>query len=117
MLWFVLTVVKVATVYHKLGELLKQKDVSAKNVGDEGGYAPALDTPDEALDYIEKAIEAAGLEVGKDMFLALDCAASEFYDAESKKVIPNIIVFMFHSMKLYKENSCPQKRWLIFTRN
>jgi enolase len=61
------------------------KGQSAKNLGDEGGFAPALDTPDEALNAIEDAIKAAGYEVGKDVKLALDCAASEFYDKETKK--------------------------------
>ena len=77
---------KVATVYHHLGKILvKTKGQSAKNLGDEGGFAPSLDTPDEALNAIEEAIKSAGYEVGKDVKLALDCAASEFYDKETKK--------------------------------
>jgi len=75
----------IAEVYHKLGAIVSKKDKSAKNVGDEGGYAPQFASPDEALSTIEEAIKAAGFEVGKDVKLALDCAASEFYDAESKK--------------------------------
>jgi enolase len=76
---------KVTTVYHHLGKILvKAKGKSSKNLGDEGGFAPSLDTPDEALTYIEDAIKAAGYEVGKDVKLALDCASSEFYDSEKK---------------------------------
>jgi enolase len=75
-----------ATVYHHLGKILvKEKGVSAKNLGDEGGYAPSLDSPHQALKYIEQAIESAGFKVGGDVFLALDCASSEFYDEETKK--------------------------------
>jgi len=74
------------TVYHHLGKLLGAKyGVSAKNLGDEGGFAPALNNPQEAVEVIEEAIRSAGLEVGKDMFLAMDCAASEFYDEEKKQ--------------------------------
>jgi len=76
----------VTTVYHHLGKILvKEKGVSAKNLGDEGGYAPNLDSPNQALKYIEQAIETAGFKVGVDVFLALDCASSEFYDEETKK--------------------------------
>ena len=53
------------TVYHHLGKLLAAKyGVSAKNLGDEGGYAPAVSNPTEAIAVIEDAIRAAGLEVG-----------------------------------------------------
>ena len=70
----------VAEVYHALAKILtSEKGPSAKNLGDEGGYAPALTSPDETLTYIERAIEAAGYKVGEDVFLALDAASSEFY--------------------------------------
>jgi len=70
----------VATVYHHLSKILvKAEGVSAKNLGDEGGFAPPLKNPHQALSYIESAIVAAGFRVGEDVFLALDCAASEFY--------------------------------------
>ena len=75
----------VAEVYQKLGGLLQKKyGVSAKNVGDEGGFAPNLNTPDEALCCIEEAVKAAGYEPGKDIFIGLDAASSEFYDEEKK---------------------------------
>ena len=74
-----------AEVYHHLGKLLvKKKGPSAKNLGDEGGYAPALSSPSEALTLIEEAIGLAGYKVGEDVFLALDAASSEFYNKESE---------------------------------
>ena len=76
---------QVAQVYTNLRKLLiKKYGVSASNLGDEGGFAPALNTPSEALTVIEDAIRGSGFEVGKDIFLALDPAASEFYDEEKK---------------------------------
>ncbi|OHT06319.1 enolase family protein [Tritrichomonas foetus] len=73
----------VAEVYQKLGALLSQEyGVSAKNLGDEGGFAPLLNTPEEAITIIEKAIRAAGYEPLTDIRLGLDAAASEFYDRE-----------------------------------
>jgi len=76
----------VAEVYQKLGSLLVKKyGVSAKNLGDEGGFAPCLDTPREALQIIEEAVKEAGYEPGKDIFFGLDAASSEFYDAEKKQ--------------------------------
>ena len=65
-------------VYHALKKLLKA-DGLATGVGDEGGFAPNLKSNEEALVYIVKAIEAAGYVPGKDIAIALDPAASEFY--------------------------------------
>jgi len=79
----------VTQVYHHLGKLLVSKyGVSAKNLGDEGGYAPPLDNADEALGMIEQAISAAGFTAGKDIFLALDCASSEFYKDGKYEIAP-----------------------------
>ena len=76
----------VAEVYHKLGAILVQDyGVSAKNLGDEGGYAPLLNTPNEAISVIEKAIQQAGYEPGTDIRIGLDAAASEFYNKETQK--------------------------------
>jgi len=73
----------VTEVYHHLGKILAAKyGVGAKNLGDEGGFAPQLDTPDEALNAIEDAVAKAGYVINQDIFLALDCAASEFYNHE-----------------------------------
>lgn len=72
-------------VYNNLKKLLVSKYGSTSiNLGDEGGFAPPLDTPDEALDIIELAVINSNLELGKDITLALDCAASEFYDSKTK---------------------------------
>jgi enolase len=67
-----------AEVFHALKKVLKARGLSTA-VGDEGGFAPKLDGTEDALDSILKAIEAAGYEPGKDITIALDCAASEFY--------------------------------------
>eukprot|EP01083_Nonionella_stella_P213506 770032_1 len=76
----------VTTVYHHLSKkLVEAHGVSAKNLGDEGGFAPPVKDAEEALAVIDESIAAAGFECGKDVFLALDCAASEFYDEEKEK--------------------------------
>lgn len=67
-----------AEVYHKLKNVLKKKGLSA-SVGDEGGFAPMLDSNEDALSVIMEAIEAAGYRPGEDVALALDPAATEFY--------------------------------------
>jgi enolase len=66
-------------VFHTLKGILKKKGLSTA-VGDEGGFAPDLGSNEEALELIVQAIEQAGYEPGKDMALALDAAASEFYE-------------------------------------
>ncbi|MEY3431533.1 MAG: enolase [Bacillota bacterium] len=72
-----------AEVFHSLKKVLKaKKHITA--VGDEGGFAPNLKSNQEALDVIMEAIKAAGYIAGKDIFLAMDVAASEFYNEESK---------------------------------
>jgi enolase len=72
-------------IYNNLKKILKQTyGPSSINLGDEGGFAPNLNTADEALDMIEKAVEISNLKMGKDIFLALDCAASEYYDNQTK---------------------------------
>jgi len=71
-------------VYHSLKRVLKDKGLNT-NVGDEGGFAPDLKSNAEALDLIAEAVGKAGYELGKQVFIALDPAASEFYDAQSKR--------------------------------
>ncbi|WP_067437867.1 phosphopyruvate hydratase, partial [Nocardioides jensenii] len=66
-----------AEVYHSLKSVLKEKGLST-GLGDEGGFAPNLESNRAALDLISEAIAGAGLELGKDVVLALDVAASEF---------------------------------------
>jgi enolase len=70
-----------AEVFHTLKAALK-KDNYTTSVGDEGGFAPRLKTNEEAIQYLVRAIEGAGYAPGKDISLALDCAASEFYDKD-----------------------------------
>jgi enolase len=66
-------------VFHTLKGILKKKGLSTA-VGDEGGFAPNLGSNEEALEFIVQAIEQAGYKPGKDIALALDAAASEFYE-------------------------------------
>jgi len=70
-----------AEVFHNLRQVLKSKGMST-NVGDEGGFAPNLGSNEEALTCILQAIEKAGYRPGEDVFIALDAAASEFYNAD-----------------------------------
>lgn len=73
---------KGAEIFHALHDLLKKKGLSTL-VGDEGGFAPTLGANEKALSYIVKAIERAGYVPGKDAYLGMDFAASEFYDQNS----------------------------------
>jgi enolase len=68
-----------AEVFHSLKKILKSKGLNTA-VGDEGGFAPNLASNEEALKVLVEAIEKAGYEPGKDVFLAMDPAASEFYE-------------------------------------
>jgi len=71
-------------VFHSLKKLLDNEGLIT-SVGDEGGFAPNLETNKTALNYIIKSIESAGYVPGKDVFIALDVAASSFYNAQSEK--------------------------------
>jgi enolase len=73
-----------AEVFHNLAKLLKKRGLSTA-VGDEGGFAPNLDGIEDALDSICQAIKDAGYEPGKDVKIAMDCAASEFAVVENGK--------------------------------
>ena len=75
-----------AEVYHALKKVLKDKGLST-GVGDEGGFAPNLESNKKAFDCILDAVKAAGYEPGKDIVLAIDAAASEFYDEDKKKYV------------------------------
>ncbi|MFT6166448.1 MAG: enolase [Vicingaceae bacterium] len=75
-------------IFHHLKSVLKNKGFST-NVGDEGGFAPNLGSNEEAIEYVLKAIETAGFRPGEDVFIAMDAAASEFYNKEEK-------VYHFH---------------------
>jgi enolase len=69
-------------VFHALKGILTKKGLTT-SVGDEGGFAPRVATNEEALQLVLSAIEATGYKPGKDVWLALDCAASEFYDKKT----------------------------------
>jgi len=69
-------------IFHHLKSVLKAQGHST-NVGDEGGFAPNLGSNEEAVEVVLKAIEKAGYRPGEDVLLAMDAAASEFYDKES----------------------------------
>ncbi|MBF1418545.1 MAG: phosphopyruvate hydratase, partial [Prevotella histicola] len=73
-----------AEVFHNLAKLLKKRGLSTA-VGDEGGFAPKFDGIEDALDSIIQAIKDAGYEPGKDVKIAMDCAASEFAVCENGK--------------------------------
>lgn len=76
-----------AEVFHALKDVLSNRGLSTA-VGDEGGFAPALHSAEDALDCIMQAIDRAGYQAGRDIGMALDIASSEFYDATS-----NLYVF------------------------
>ncbi|MCX8642284.1 MULTISPECIES: phosphopyruvate hydratase [unclassified Gilliamella] len=73
-------------VFHNLAKVLHAKGMNTA-VGDEGGFAPNLDSNAEALECIKEAVEKAGYVLGKDITLAMDCAASEFYNKETGKYV------------------------------
>lgn len=72
-----------AEIFHTLKGVLHDKGLST-NVGDEGGFAPNIKSNEEAIETVVKAIEKAGYKPGSDVFIALDPAASEFYDSKTK---------------------------------
>ena len=73
-------------VYHALKSVLKERRLSTA-IGDEGGFAPQLDSAEDALESISAGVEKAGYKLGEQIFIALDPAASEFYDAEKRLYI------------------------------
>lgn len=75
-----------AEVFHALKKVLHSKGYNT-SVGDEGGFAPDLQSNEEALQVITEAVEQAGYRPGEDVFFALDPASSEFYDAQGKRYL------------------------------
>jgi enolase len=69
-------------IFHNLKKVLKSKGYST-NVGDEGGFAPNIGSNEEAIEIILTSIEKAGYKPGQDVFIAMDAASSEFYDAKT----------------------------------
>ncbi len=73
-------------IFHALKGELKKRGLSTA-IGDEGGFAPAFTSVEDAIETIAKSVKAAGYKFGKEILLALDCAASEFYDAAKKTYV------------------------------
>lgn len=73
-------------IFHHLKKVLHDKGLST-NVGDEGGFAPNIASNEEAIEVVLAAIEKAGFKPGEDVFIAMDAASSEFYDAKSNSYI------------------------------
>ena len=75
-----------AEIFHALKSVLHDRDLSTA-VGDEGGFAPKLESADDALGVIGQAVEKAGYKFGEEIFIALDVASSEFFDKEKGKYV------------------------------
>ena len=73
-------------IYHSLRGILRDQGQNL-NVGDEGGFAPTLPSNSAAIEVVLKAVESAGFTPGKDVFLTMDVAASEFYDSDRNQYI------------------------------
>ena len=93
-------------IFHTLKKILSDNSLST-NLGDEGGYAPQLRNHNEALDYLIKAIEKTNYKPGKDIYIALDAASSEFYKnnkyeltGEGKKLSSNELIEYYGKMIL-----------------
>jgi len=113
-----------AEIFHALKKVLKGKG-AATGVGDEGGYAPSLPSNETALAVIMEAIAQAGLEPGKQVALALDCAASEFFDkgsgryklkGEGKELDAKALVAWYESLAakypiVSIEDGCAEDDW------
>ena len=91
-------------IFHTLKKILSDNSLST-NLGDEGGYAPQLKNHNEALDYLMKSIEKAGYKPGRDIYIALDAASSEFYKnnkyelvGEDKKINSDELIKYYEKM-------------------
>ncbi len=83
---FTESIKKASEVFHTLKQILEKKNISTA-VGDEGGFAPNLKNEDQACALIKEAITKTGYKIGKDFFLSLDVAASEFYTNKKYKIL------------------------------
>ncbi len=114
-----------AEVFHTLKSVLKDRHLSTA-IGDEGGFAPQLDSAEDALDLMMAAVEKAGYKPGEQIFIALDPAASEFYDAEnnayvfkksdgSKKTVEELINYYVNLCVRFPivsiEDGCAENDW------
>ncbi len=96
-----------AEIFHTLKKVLSKKGLST-SVGDEGGFAPNLDSNAHALAMIKEAVALAGFELGKDITLALDCAASEFYKDGKYDLAGEGKVFSAEEFSDYLAELCDQ---------
>ncbi|PYK08648.1 MAG: phosphopyruvate hydratase, partial [Verrucomicrobia bacterium] len=114
-----------AEVFHALKSVLKDRHLSTA-VGDEGGFAPQLSSAEDALESISTAVERAGYKLGEQIFIALDPAASEFYDSEddvyifkksggSKKTADELVEYYAHLCARFPivsiEDGCAENDW------
>ena len=109
-------------IFHNLKKVLHGRKLNTA-VGDEGGFAPDLGSNQEALDLIMEAISAAGYKPGEQIFIALDVAATEFYDSNSKKYSidgkqlsgPEMVDFLVNWVNKYPicsiEDGCSEDDW------
>jgi len=109
-------------VFHALKAALKKKNLTTA-VGDEGGFAPRLESNEDALAHVVRAIEDAGYAPGKDVAVALDCAASEFFDKkdrgytfDKKKVSASELVAIYEKLAakyplVSIEDGCSEDDW------
>jgi len=114
-----------AEVFHALKSVLKDRHLSTA-VGDEGGFAPQLSSAEDALESISTAVEKAGYKLGEQIFIALDPAASEFYDSKtnlyifkksdgSKKTVDELIEYYAELCARFPiisiEDGCAENDW------
>ena len=114
-----------AEVFHALKKILHDRGLSTA-VGDEGGFAPVLNSADDALEVIAQAIEKAGYKIGTDIAIALDVASSEFFDKESglyvfkksdgsKRTAAELVDYYAQLQKKYPiisiEDGCAENDW------
>ena len=92
-------------IFHSLKANLTKKNL-ATTVGDEGGFAPNLTSNDEALQLIMESIESAGYEAGKDVFLGLDCASTEYYQNDSYHLYSENLILNSNQMTEYLSTLC-----------
>ena len=94
-----------AEIFHSLKNLLRSNGLST-GVGDEGGFAPDLSSHDSALDLISQAVEFAGYKLESDILLALDCAASEFFDDNLYRLSDGAVTYTAEEFVNYLEKLC-----------
>ena len=94
-----------AEIFHSLKTILSKKNL-ATTVGDEGGFAPNLTSNDEALQLIMDSIEIAGYEAGKDVFLGLDCASTEYYKNDGYRLNSENLFLNSNQMTDYLSALC-----------